>query len=625
LSEGSVLTFVGENTEPKPILDAETDPVFVADDLAFDRATAHALYKAGFMETHPHRWLRISEEVRFEDVVLLLTGLTGLKISCPFHGRDSNPSFQIYRRGNDAFCFGCLDENELIWTDTGLKPIREVEINAQVLGQTGKWETVWHKEVKQGALLAVGTDNFRRDPLLLTPDHTCIYVRRDDALRFLPYLQPKPSAKTGMVFWGSYKKNRKMRERSRQTPITEGPAEDLKSGDYLLFPVISPADRNVLPLDNQTFLPRYKKGMRPAPVPVLPVEHELCRLYGLYLAEGSVGPTRHPRTVRWTFHLNEAKSLGVFVQRVLSERFGLAASLFEYQEHTTCEVICSSVDLARSLAFWFGQGSNSKRLPAQALSWPVAYQKSLIEGYLDGDGDDRNRGTTVSRQLAYSLFALGIQAGVFPSLGYTSPHVDKKGLSHAEKWSVAFLQRESVKGFFQEIDGNHYYWSRVSDVSQATTNGRVVDLTVTGTESFTTKLGVVHNCPPGEQYYDAVTFTAKRLGVSKLAALQYLEKQFGLPPIDDIEIADLEEERDGGYVELKFPDLKRAYIEHAAKDVQTAKDVELAIEYIEILFDCWPSRAEEKADPQAGDPLPLARVLGKTTLDFILARKKRGK
>lgn len=132
-------------------------------------------------------------------------------------------------------------------------------------------------------------------------------------------------------------------------------------------------------------------------------------------------------------------------------------------------------------------------------------------------------------------------------------------------------------------------------------------------------------CPPGEQFYDAIIFTAKKLGVSKIGALQWLEKQFHLPPIADIDREDLEEEQDTGLVEIKFRDLLPPYVEHARKDIQTAKDVDLAHEYLEILFDCWPSRTEENADPDAGDPMPLARVVGPTVINYILDRKKRGK
>lgn len=54
------------------------------------------------------RWERIKEEVDFCDVVEELSGQRALRhsfIRCPFHGRDTSPSFHIYH--NNAYCFGC--------------------------------------------------------------------------------------------------------------------------------------------------------------------------------------------------------------------------------------------------------------------------------------------------------------------------------------------------------------------------------------------------------------------------------------------------------------------------------------------------------------------------------------
>lgn len=59
---------------------------------------------------NPERWHRIHEgAVLFADIVEELTGLRGSMISCPFHGKDTNPSFAVYppARGNCGYCFGC--------------------------------------------------------------------------------------------------------------------------------------------------------------------------------------------------------------------------------------------------------------------------------------------------------------------------------------------------------------------------------------------------------------------------------------------------------------------------------------------------------------------------------------
>lgn len=77
-------------------------------DVDFQRRTVDKLYRAGVIRgINPRRIERIHEEIRFDDVVAQFVPSVGDKISCPFHGTDSTPSFQVYRGSNDGFCFGC--------------------------------------------------------------------------------------------------------------------------------------------------------------------------------------------------------------------------------------------------------------------------------------------------------------------------------------------------------------------------------------------------------------------------------------------------------------------------------------------------------------------------------------
>jgi hypothetical protein len=87
----------------------ENNTFKVAEDVTIERAAAEKLFQGGFMVVNPERWTRIKELIRFEDVVgMFIPGHYGQQvISCPFHGRDSKPSFHLYRRTNDAYCFGC--------------------------------------------------------------------------------------------------------------------------------------------------------------------------------------------------------------------------------------------------------------------------------------------------------------------------------------------------------------------------------------------------------------------------------------------------------------------------------------------------------------------------------------
>jgi DNA primase len=97
-------------------------------DIDIARDNLEKLYHLGAAkEINPERWERARRDIRFEDVVAELTGLTGEKISCPFHGPETIPSFQIYKRTNDGYCFGCgenFDSVRFVSRITGLTRVK---------------------------------------------------------------------------------------------------------------------------------------------------------------------------------------------------------------------------------------------------------------------------------------------------------------------------------------------------------------------------------------------------------------------------------------------------------------------------------------------------------------------
>jgi hypothetical protein len=128
------------------------------------------------------------------------------------------------------------------------------------------------------------------------------------------------------------------------------------------------------------------------------------------------------------------------------------------------------------------------------------------------------------------------------------------------------------------------------------------------------------------KYYDHVRFVAAMHGGSMLAALKWLEHEFGLPKMADVNSEEYADDHAEEFISVTFRDLKEPFIKHAARDVALANvegddAVELAKEYLEILFKAWPTHQEEQADSNAGDVMALARVLGRTVIDEILARK----
>jgi DNA primase len=384
-----------------------------------------------------------------------------------------------------------------------MKQIKDVEVGELVLDRYGKLEPILAKETKQGGLLKISTSAFRKDPLALTPDHTCIWVKEDDAKAALPFLYNHKGR--GTRFKGAYKHGKKAVD--RKVVVTEGPAAEIRKGDFLLFPVIPEEQRTMRPLYQAGTIRDYTKGPANKRVASLPVSAVAARLYGLYLAEGSTGP----REVRFTFALDEEHTLAKDTQDILRQVFGLESTIKPLPEHNRCEVMCSKTDLARQLEYWFGKGAASKKIPGDAMFWPVEVQRSLLKAYLDGDGRRRQNKSyesrSVSKQLSYGIFALSIQAGLNPSLARKDAYDGSDGTYHQESWVFGSRLYERLSGFFYPIGNTWYFWSQVSEIAGDLVPHTVVDISVANSTSFVTKLAVVHNCGAGGDMLDAAHFT----------------------------------------------------------------------------------------------------------------------
>jgi len=132
-----------------------------------------------------------------------------------------------------------------------------------------------------------------------------------------------------------------------------------------------------------------------------------------------------------------------------------------------------------------------------------------------------------------------------------------------------------------------------------------------------------YGCPEGSKLYDSVRFIKAKYGLSALQAIVWLEKHFGLPPLEgDEDLDDDDEDSDEKTVSIGFADMAEPYRQHAAAAFLADPDPEMAREYIEIYFDALP---DKKEDPESPEELlkavSLARVLGSAAIEAI--KKKR--
>jgi DNA primase len=467
------------------------------------------------------------EEVReTADIVEVTSEFTALKRQgarfaglCPYPDhQEKTPSFSVSPDRGFYYCFGCLEANERIWTSKGLIPIAEAEPGDEVIGLGGRRETIIDKWFKSGPTLRIKT-GAAKEGIELTPDHHCVFVKREEALRAIPRVHQRQAGGKKLRF--SSRHNAK----NAHVRLSVDHASEVREGDFWLYPVIPDEERDDSPLPGQHVIREYTKGPRIARITELPVNPRTAWLYGVWLAEGSL----YRGGVKWSFSLHEAESLAERVVETLETEFGRPSTSFLRPHKNLCEVACSSTDLSTLFHHWFGRDCASKRLPLQVLSWTTECQAALVQGYFDGDGhtsDGITSAASVSEALTYGIFALCIQMGRVCSTSANPEQTRRDGIRRRKVHYVFALSKESLGGFFAEIDGANYFWSMVQEVESASEGPTtVVDITTTGSHTFLTKMGLTHNCQRGG---DAIKLVMDLKSLDFAEAVSYLAERSGV-------------------------------------------------------------------------------------------------
>ena len=235
------------------------------------------------------------------------------------------------------------------------------------------------------------------------------------------------------------------------------------------------------------------------------LDEDMCRLLGLYIAEGHV----HAGRVVWTFHQKET-NLHWFVKNTVEAVFGLRAVLRQAKETKAFTVSVSSRQLCDSMLMWCGTGSRKKRL-GKFVHLDTNRSKSLLRGLFEGDGcvkADFARYTTVSRVLAndvqMALLRLQIASTVSSSWrGVYSVIVSSESLTRlGALLNVSCASPVSHPGYVRNLvwePARRRLWRRGACFTGKVREEIVYNLTVEGDETYVIEGGtVVHNCKKHE-------------------------------------------------------------------------------------------------------------------------------
>jgi nitrogen fixation NifU-like protein len=397
-------------------------------------------------------------------------------------GRIKNPD-GVGKAGNIV----CLLPEEKIHTDYELKAISEISGQEKVLSHDGIFHRIKRivKREYSGKILQIKN---KLGTISLTPDHLLLAIKIPKENKFL---RTKNKKRLSPAWYHAYQ---------------------LKKGDIILYPVLKKVrDLKYIEFD----IPKPKWDFKSKNLPKkIPLNSDFLRLAGYFLSEGNVEDKPCRTFLIFTLNIKE-KEIANDIKRISKKLFGLDAVLREIPERRTLIVYLYSARLARFFKKLFLKGAENKEIPDFIMDLPVEKQRPLIEGLWKGDGYvnlNRNgpRGgySTISFKLAQQIKLLLLRQKIGPSI-YIDKEKNRKGVFHQKAYRIHVGQRKSLinlcsilglnyipKSYQSEDDwfDENYFYTPITEIKEKKYRGKVYNLEIVNSHSFTSESFCLHNC-----------------------------------------------------------------------------------------------------------------------------------
>lgn len=380
----------------------------------------------------------------------------------------------------------CLHPDTCVYTEDGIKIIKDINIADKVLSSDGSYNDVEAVMYRQYAgIMYEITTRLSNIPIKSSPDHGFKILENNE------YVWKK--------------------------------AEHLKEGDVLLFPknyvanstekinildLIIPSlyfgqIKNIVKKDNK-FIIQQKPSEEAVFIPEkINVTKSLMRLFGLYLAGGSVD-TPKIDSITFSFDRNEQCLLD-FIETEMKNVFGLdrhgVDTYFIGKDCDRKSIVFYSFPVARLFSVLFGSKDKDKKIPQVFLDQPKELLKELIQGeFLGNSNVERNQLVffTISRDMAYGIRIALAKIGVLASV-----HIILNGY----KIVISGVSKDKCLKMFGMpysnvgVESTVEYCSQTADylllpikkIGKNFYEGKLVDIQVANTNDFVAENVVVHN------------------------------------------------------------------------------------------------------------------------------------
>jgi len=289
-------------------------------------------------------------------------------------------------------------------------------------------------------------------------------------------------------------------------------AADLNKRDLVLYPVQKEV-KDVETIDIN--IPKLKYDFRSKNIPKkVPMNGDFLRLAGYYLSEGHASLRITNVCLGFSFHIDQ-KEYAEDIKKIAKKLFNLDVIFRENIPHKTLMVYLHSAPLTRFFKDLFEKGAENKRIPDSMMLLPPEKQKELIKGLWRGDGyvnvkraGPRAGYVTISPVLIQQIKTLLLRQGIVPSM-YEEAEKVIRGVKHRKSFRIHVGQRESLvklcKIFdmayapksYQSIDSwfsNDHLYTPITGINKIDYAGKVYNLEVENSHSFTSEAFTIHNC-----------------------------------------------------------------------------------------------------------------------------------
>lgn len=297
------------------------------------------------------------------------------------------------------------------------------------------------------------------------------------------------------------------------------PAGELKARDLLMVPRYKPIEKPT-PVD-------MLGGVRSKKLLGVEIDLSLCRLIGLYLAEGNLRGAN--RDVQFTLNAKDVQLHAAVVSWLQDHEVPLSTT----DGPGTKVVYAYSKALAQWLGEEFGAGAYAKQLPSWTMTLPHDLQSEMLKYYFLGDGSKPAANSramvfnTRSRALAWQVHMLLLRLGYSANLRQANDHdipmwhvgvSGASGASLCEAWGIAWPGGKRVFNHTQ-LDEEYAYFP-IKSVHRREFHGQVHNFEVEGSNSYCVPC-VVHNCEK-DALLDPIERAARAADVPYLACRGYV-------------------------------------------------------------------------------------------------------